>query len=153
MILFVVVFFVLGFRYVYVPYAVRHSSEKYNFETLPLPKTPNFYLLCPEDRCKSKKAEVAVSPTYNIPREALEKQWSQMIATQARTTLLESDLNNHQRTYVHYSAFWRFPDIINVKFIELGESHSSFYIMSASLMGHSDFGVNKKRTTQWVNAL
>ena len=148
-----VVIAVLGFRYVYVPRVIHAASYKYNFDHIDLPDTPNFYLLCPANQCEPSHPHVAVSPVYNVSRIELEKKWEKMVAKQPRTHLLAVNAATNQRSYVHYSFFWRFPDIINVKFISGDKTHSSLYIMSQSLIGHSDFGVNKKRVKAWLYTL
>lgn len=149
----IVVIAVLGFRYIYVPRIIHAASYKYNFDHITLPDSPNFYLLCPANQCELSHPHVAVSPVYNVSRIELEKNWEKMIAKQPRTYLLTVITAANQRSYVHYSFFWRFPDIINVKFIALDKTHTSLFIMSQSLMGHSDFGVNKKRVKAWLYAL
>jgi len=76
-----------------------------------------------------------------------------MIAKQPRVTELASKENGKQRMYVQLSAFWHFPDFIDVKFISLGSNRSSIAVYSRSRFGYSDFGVNKKRVKTWLLAL
>jgi uncharacterized protein (DUF1499 family) len=118
-----------------------------NFNKLSLPSTPNYYVVC--QTCDGKNQEK--SPVYPVSMSQLEKAWQDLIAKQPRVTLLKSQGAQYQ--YVQRSAFFRFPDIIDVEFIALSSERSSINIFSRSVYGYSDFGVNRKRVQQWVSAL
>ena len=149
-ILILIIAIFIGFRFFYVPYTVKNDWAWYEFEQLKVPSSPNFYLLCPEEQCKNV-AEHGQSPVFHYGINKLKEKWGKMIAQQPRTHLLGTRQN--QLAYVQYSAFWHFPDFIDVKFIQLGKDKSTLMIMSRSVFGHSDFGVNKKRVQSWVQAL
>ncbi len=51
------------------------------------------------------------------------------------------------------SAFFGFPDLIDVETIETGEAKSTLAIYSRSKYGYYDFGVNKRRVETWLREL
>jgi uncharacterized protein (DUF1499 family) len=47
----------------------------------------------------------------------------------------------------------RFPDTIDVEVVPVGDDKSTLAIYSRSLVGRSDFGVNRARIARWMAAL
>lgn len=142
----------LGFRFLYVPYTVKHSSQFYNFDAMSLPTSPNYYLMCPEKFC-SASVKHGISPVFHRTVQSLQEEWQRLMLRQPRVRYLGRNSENNQWLYVQYSFFWNFPDFIHIRFISLGENQSTLMVMSHSLFGHSDFGVNKKRVESWVGQL
>ncbi len=76
-----------------------------------------------------------------------------MLKQQPRVTLLKQDSKANQYQYVQRSLVFRFPDLVDVKFVDLGSNHSTLYAYSRSIYGHSDLGVNCKRMHHWLKGL
>jgi uncharacterized protein (DUF1499 family) len=47
----------------------------------------------------------------------------------------------------------RFPDVLNVRFVELTERTSTLVLHSGSVYGYSDVGKNKERVGEMLEAL
>jgi uncharacterized protein (DUF1499 family) len=47
----------------------------------------------------------------------------------------------------------RFPDVITVEFVPLGDDRSSLAVDSRSRYGRGDFGVNRGRVSKWLRLL
>ncbi len=58
-----------------------------------------------------------------------------------------------QLEFEQRSFLFRFPDLVSVRFLPLGESQSTLVIYSRSLLGYSDLGVNRSRVRNWLDAL
>ena len=80
--------------------------------------------------------------------EQLKQQWKKMLSKQPRVKVIKRE-GNHFR-YVQRSKIFRFPDIIDIEFLEIDTKHSSLNAFSRSVYGYSDLGVNQKRMQQWL---
>lgn len=114
------------------------------FAQLKLPTSPNYCLVCPD--CHGSRKLPATQ--YDVPVETLQTRFQQMIAKQPRVQLLQS--RDKQFQYVQRSAVFKFPDIIDVKFVALNKAQSTLYIFSRSLYGYWDIGVNCRRLKAWI---
>ena len=92
-------------------------------------------------------------PIYTISTGELAEKLEAVITQTPRTRLLEGSLNDGFASYVIRSALWGFPDIANVKVIDLGEGRSTFAILSRLRIGQMDFGVNEARVASWMSQL
>lgn len=122
-----------------------------DFASINPPSSPNFYLLCPPHYCSAPASQP--SPLYSVSVEKLEKSWMTMVAKQPRTRLLYANPAEHEYEYQQRSLVFRFPDIIQVKFMALTDHTSTLVIYSHAKYGYYDFGVNKKRALGWLGAM
>ncbi len=122
-----------------------------NFKTLQPPKTPNYFLACPENYCATKPDRI--THAYAVNSVTLQTTWSELVLRQPRTKVLREDLANQQIDYQQRSRFFRFPDFITVQFISLSPHSSTLAIFSRSKYGHSDLGVNRQRIETWLRLL
>jgi uncharacterized protein (DUF1499 family) len=150
--LLLLLFLFIGFRFFFAPYTVRKYINHTDFKEHALPDRPNFYLLCPEDRCIDRERH-GISPVYLMTINALREKWEKMIEKQPRVYLLATKDDGLQRIYVQYSGFWGFPDIIHVRFVPVDDDETTFYLLSQSIFGHYDFGVNKARVKHWLQGI
>ena len=93
------------------------------------------------------------SPNFELPVEALKKRWMIMIAGQPRIENRRADDEAMQYDFIQRTKILRFPDIITVRFIALENRRSTLAIFSRSRYGRRDFGVNKKRVCDWLDAI
>lgn len=122
-----------------------------NLKTFSLPKTPNYYLVCPENYCQAQANQV--SPIFNIPLSQLNSFWNSFVAKLPRLTTLLIKPPEHYYVYQQRTKWLRFPDFIYVKLIALNNKQSTLVLFSRSKYGRSDFGKNKQRITLWLKKL
>jgi Protein of unknown function (DUF1499) len=122
-----------------------------DFRSLERPPTPNQYLLCPQDLCTTRADGAA--PMFDLSAERLQGLWELMIADEPRVQELGRDIATRQVDYVQRSKLLRFPDLITVRFISLGEEQSTLAIYSRSIYGKGDMGVNRARILDWLTKL
>jgi len=68
-------------------------------------------------------------------------------------TQVASDESGFNARYVQRTKIMRFPDTVNVRFIDLGDGRSTIALYSRSQLGESDFGVNRARIERWLGKL
>jgi uncharacterized protein (DUF1499 family) len=85
--------------------------------------------------------------------ERLRDYWREAIDAQPRIERVAYDAPHRRITYIQRSALLRFPDIVTVEFVPLGERRSSLAVYSRSRYGREDFGVNRSRVTRWTGLL
>lgn len=122
-----------------------------NFQQMTLPKTKNYYLVCPAKYCNVTPNEI--SPVYPVSAEDLYNAFNQIISHESRVNFVYTIPEQGQFQLVQKSFILSFPDDIAVQFIALSENTSSLAIYSKSRYGFYDFGANKRRVTQWLEQL
>jgi uncharacterized protein (DUF1499 family) len=122
-----------------------------DFASLQRKPTPNQYLLCPENLCKTETDGAA--PTFDTTAERLQALWELMIAEEPRVQEAGRDLAMMQVDYVQRSKLLRFPDLITVRFIPVDDMRSTLAIYSRSIYGSGDMGVNRARVEDWLAKL
>ncbi len=122
-----------------------------DFRSLSLAASPNQYLVCPAKYCNGQAAEV--SPAFEMTRTALRARWLGAVGREPRVELLARSGDGWQFDYLQRSRYFRFPDLITVRFIALAERRSSLAVYSRSIYGKSDFGVNRERIIRWLGLL
>jgi uncharacterized protein (DUF1499 family) len=114
-------------------------------ESVRIGPKPNQYLVLPEGWGSEKPHRV--SPEFAMPAAELERRWNALVDAEPRVRRLT------ERTVAVRSRFWRFPDLVTVRAVPLGEETSAIAVYARALYGHSDLGVNKKRTDAWLSRL
>jgi len=122
-----------------------------DFETLSRRATPNDALACPPGGCKAK-SDVR-PPVFAVGAHELRKAFAQVVASEPQVELVDADDRKLAARYVQRTPFWRFPDTIDVRFIDLEDGKSTVAIYSRSLIGRGDLGVNKARIQRWLDKL
>ncbi|MBX6366342.1 MAG: DUF1499 domain-containing protein [Rhodospirillales bacterium] len=126
-------------------------SEIVEFRALGPAARHNRFVMCPAEVCAN--VADAQSPVFEMSWERLRDYWNEAIAMQPRLELVAADPDGRKLTYIQRSLFFRFPDIITVEFMPVGESRSTLAIASHSRYGFSDFGVNEDRVETWASLL
>lgn len=124
---------------------------KVDFASLERAPTPNQYLLCPQDLCTTRTDGVA--PVFDLSAERLQGLWEMMMTEEPSVHEVGRDLAILQVDYVQRTKLLRFPDLITVRFIPLGEQRSTLAIYSRSVYGQGDMGVNRTRVLDWLTKL
>lgn len=121
-----------------------------DFDDIHLPSSPNFALVAPIGMHPSPTIEARV---YNMDKDKLKTLCLKVIEQQPRLKLLSKSPDKDEYSFIQRTAVFRFPDQIDIKFINLDEKSSSYIMLSRSMYGHSDFGKNKKRLLQWTSSI
>jgi uncharacterized protein (DUF1499 family) len=111
----------------------------------------NVFATCPDGFCTP--AGDLASPVFALPWERLRDAWREIMAAQQNVVLVASERDATRLVYIQRSPFFRFPDIVTVEFVPLGAQRSSIAIDSRSRYGRGDFGVNRRRVTDWMALL
>lgn len=122
------------------------------FETLVLKSSPNQHLVAPEGLCRNATPHQAAK-RYDVPVADLTRAFLDMIADQPRVERLEMDESLGQYEFVQRSRFFRFPDVITIRFLPLEVDTSTLAIYSRSKVGYGDFGVNRRRVEMWLEQM
>jgi uncharacterized protein (DUF1499 family) len=122
-----------------------------DFKNLVRRNVPNQYLMCTNQLCNAYIDDLP--PIYGANIFEVRKAWEAMLQGEPRVKELQRNADATQIDYVQRSAFWRFPDIITIRFIPIGEKKTTIAIYSRSVYGQGDFGVNKERIRAWVAKL
>lgn len=126
---------------------VQIDPETYHVdpETAPTPKVPGHILLRP--------GSTSEAPIFLMKAEDLAAKLNTVIQATPRTRVLAGGLDQGYASFVTRSAIFSFPDIANVKVIDLGEGKSTVAILSRLRIGQMDFGVNEARVKSWLAQL
>lgn len=129
------------------------AAEEYlDLSQMSLPKSPNYYLMCPKDFCKNAKPQ-RIAHVYDVAPLKLLELWKEVIQSQPRVTEVFADPARGQWRYVQRSRILQFPDQITIQFIPVDAESTTLAIFSKSVYGYYDFNVNENRIRDWVTAL
>lgn len=123
-----------------------------DFQTLQLSRKPNQFLLLPEGFAAAAVPH-ARSPVFPLDVDALAAALQRVALAEARTRLISADDRAHRYEFVQRSAVFRFPDHVSVQVLPAGPGGSALAIYSRAKVGHSDFGVNRRRIERWLAAV
>lgn len=123
-----------------------------DFSALELADTSNQFLVCPARFCQRATPHLA-SPIFDASVDDLRLAWDSVVAAAPRTRRGGAFSDVDQVVDIQRSAVFRFPDIIAAQFIIVDDKRVTLAIYSRSVYGQSDFGVNKKRITSWIEEL
>ncbi len=140
---------VIGFILLII--SAEDFSRPIDFTKPILHKRPNQFLACPQGYCADKPHHVVA--TYPVSVSQLEQLFEQGLAREQRLEHLEQHADSPNKNYQQSSAFFKFPDRITVKFIDLKKGQSSLAIYSRAKYGRRDFDVNKARVKRWLKRL
>ena len=117
------------------------------------------HLRCPASPNTALAAPPGLGPTpdtisshFDVPPPLLYRALRRVADGQGRTFQQARFDGENQAAYVARSAFWNFPDLIQVGAVPDGTG-SRPVIYSRSLYGRYDFGVNHKRVEAWLAQL
>jgi uncharacterized protein (DUF1499 family) len=112
----------------------------------------NDALFCPAGLCGSAPVD-GIAPVFAAPIRQLRQavQLIQVNSPDVEPVFRQPD--GLDERYVARTALMRFPDTINVRYIDLGNGRSTIALHSRSQIGRKDFGVNKARLESWIKLL
>src|SRR5262249_10225453 len=121
------------------------------FETLTRQPSRNDALACPPGLCTAQ-ADI-VPPVFNVSARDLRLAFGRMLQNEPLVQLADADDLVPSERYVQRTPLLRFPDTIDVRFIDLPEGRSTIALYSRSQVGSADMGVNRARIERWLAAL
>lgn len=131
----------------------RMDFAAVDFTTLQRRTSPNDALICPAGHCPNARSDWP-SRTYAMPPQELLARLIAIVLAEPRTRALPCDADRDDiARFVQYSRTMRYPDTIDIQVFPAGEGQSTLAIYSRSLVGHSDFGVNRARVERLLAAL
>ncbi len=121
-----------------------------HFQSLKVPKTYNYYIVCPPKYCNVTPN--AYSPVYPASADDLFNAFNQIITTEPRTNFIYSIPQDGEFILVVRTPLG-LPSMVTVQFIALDNSSSTIAIYSQSYYGIYDFGLNRYYVNKWIKAL
>jgi hypothetical protein len=121
-------------------FATRHSTGR-----------DNVYAICPVNFCAPRADREC--PVFAVGWERLRDYWREAVELQNSIDPIAITASGRRLTYVQRSTVLRFPDVVTVEFIDLGNDRSTLATDSRSRYGKSDFGVNRRRVSEWMRLL
>jgi uncharacterized protein (DUF1499 family) len=121
-----------------------------DFAQLRRPASPNTALAAPPGL--GPAAPDLASPHYDVPPPVLYEALRRVAVVAPRVFVQARFDDANQAAYVARSAFWNFPDLVQVAAVADGTG-SRPVIYSRSLYGQYDFGVNRRRVEAWLARL
>lgn len=112
-----------------------------NGELMPCPKTPN----CVNSQAVDEKHAISPLRFAGSPAEA-KIRLLQILESTKRVKIIEVQENYIRAAFT--SALFRFVDDVEFYFPEQKGADTLIHVRSASRVGHSDLGVNRKRIEQ-----
>jgi|tagenome__1003787_1003787.scaffolds.fasta_scaffold20680653_2 uncharacterized protein (DUF1499 family) len=124
-----------------------------NFATLTRHATPNDALVCPAAHCPNAKPDAEPKHYPHAPGELLARLKAIALAEPGTRELYCGTGCDHTARILQHTQLMRFPDTIDIEVLPAGDNRATLAIYSRSLLGRSDFGVNRARIARWLAAL
>jgi uncharacterized protein (DUF1499 family) len=124
-----------------------------DWATLRRHATPNDALACAAARCPQAKPDYEPR-TYPLEPPALLARLRQVALADGNVVELSCGTDcDHTARFIQYTRLMHYPDTIDIAVFPLADGQSTLAIYSRSLVGRSDFGVNRARIDRWLAAL
>jgi hypothetical protein len=120
-------------------------AEPIDFNGLVLPPSPNAHLAAPAGSTAERHE---MTPLLPVSPEAAWAALRMLGEGEGRTWKLAEWPDRRQAQWVVRTRFANFPDIVVGQIVPL-PGGSGLFLYSRSLIGWSDFGVNKRRIAAW----
>lgn len=140
--------FFIGFLVIFLTGCSKGATP--NFQAMVLPKTPNYYLICPPKFCNVTPN--MYSPVYPVSADDLFNAFNQIVATEPRVHFV-NNIPEQGEFLLEQRSIFGFPDDITIQFIALSDSTSTFAIFSKSRYSYIDFGANRRHMMDWITKL
>lgn len=122
------------------------------FETLVRRTAPNDALVCPPGFCPNAVADAA-PPVFDLPVAELRRRLRERLASEPLLVRSADYPDAFEERYVARTRILRFPDTVDVRYIELTRTQSTLALYSRSQIGRYDWGVNRARLDRWIALL
>lgn len=119
---------------------------------LPLPAIANEYIVAPRGFAPLARV-VDPGVAFDATPQELFKITERAILRQDLVTLVAKDDATLRIEFVQRTPLLRFPDVITVQPVSVGQGKSSIAMHSYSIYGAGDLGTNKKRVLSFIEAI
>ena len=126
--------------------------EFLDFDALRRPASPNHWLVAPIDANASLHPD-ATAPGFQLPAERLARAWIGVVGQAPRTRIIGVSTDGLQVEVEQLSAWFGFVDRVSFRAVAIDHESSTFFAYSRSQTGYWDFGVNRRRLSDWVETL
>jgi len=120
------------------------------FRDLTPPKSPNWFLVCPDEYCPEAKRH-HTAPIFDRSLSDLSKDLREIILSEGNAIIRGED--GTRLDLIIRTPAIRWPDLVTIEFIQISDTQSSLAIYSRSIYGRTDFGTNSKRVKRWLEKL
>jgi hypothetical protein len=128
------------------------THSRIDFATLKRPRSPNTYLLAPDGLCRVAKTDGA-APVFGVTAAKLRTEFLSIVIAEPRVSHTLADETGLYDDFVVRSALLGFPDLVSVKFLDVGKGQSTLALYARAVYGRWDMGVNRTRTQAWLRRL
>jgi len=128
-----------------------HRQPTTDFQHLNLPKTPSFFLACPDKFCNVSPN--ILSPVYSVSAADLYNHFNVMVSKYRNVNFVYEIPEQGQFGLVAYTTIFRIPNDVTVQFIALSDTTSTIAIYSRQRLGLYDFGDNQRLIESWLSEL
>jgi uncharacterized protein (DUF1499 family) len=130
----------------------RLAIGRVDWATLRRSPTPNDALVCPPAVCPNAKAD-ADARVYPVSLAELLANIKRVALAEPLTSELKCDPDcDRIARILQLTRLMRYPDTVDIE-VFAAPAGATLAIYSRSLVGGSDFGVNRKRIERWLAAL
>ena len=127
-------------------------NELSSLKSVVRPAKPNTAYMVP-DGIETQSERDAASPVFGMSADAVFAMAVDFWSGLTRVNLVEKDDANRRAHFIAKTALMRFKDDILFEVVDLADGQSSVILYSASRVGYSDLGTNRKRVDQWLELL
>ena len=134
------------------------NLPRIDFNALEATPADASYLACPEYFCPGAEPDER-TPTYALPVHELRDRVIAFVDASPGIETKRIDFPNLQFDFLAYNAggasFLRktLPDVVTVRFFEIGPGQSTLAIYSRTLIGEPDKGEHRERVQLWLRQL
>lgn len=122
------------------------------FKDLKRSKRPHDALVAPEGFCPQAKTD-RIAPCYKVNANQLREFLRESLKAERDLQRVHTNDPAMRERYLSRSKTMRFPDTIQVEYIDLGNDRSTIAVYATAQIGYRDFGANLKRTERWLKRL
>lgn len=127
-------------------------SSFFDLKRLVRSSRPNDSFFAPEAISAESPTDGSV-PEFRVSVGELSEKSLRLWSELPRVSIKSQSEDGLSAHLVATTALMKFKDDVRVQFIPLGDRVSSFLIHSASRVGYSDLGTNRKRLSNWIDLL
>lgn len=143
-----------GFLHFETGVYVAAMTKFTDFETLKRPRSPNTFLLAPDGLCNNTAPD-QVAPIFTMQPSDLSRKLRGVVDSEESWKDLSVSQDGLKMRFVAVSPLLRFRDDVSVEILPAASDpgQSTLAIYSASRIGHSDLGANRKRVRGLLSML
>lgn len=116
------------------------------------PSRPNWALAASEGVATAAEPTRRVA-AFAVPPAALLDALDAVAAVEPRVERLDDGSDPTYRAYIQRSALMRYPDVVSARAVALEPNKTGLLLLSRSVYGYSDLGVNRQRVDRWLASL